>query len=364
MKYSKRMEEYCDRLATAQEYETDRLIRPLVLSESLCCRVNDTFRYDDLAANTSIRGDAVVRTMVDSFMNELELIKMLSATDTSLTMIEFSYIQSYTQEGALHHELWDSGSQPAAQKKAQSRRRIYSDDLLVCSSARTTMVRQMLDSNKTCIRHFLATPGTILLRMPHTVNLRLCYVLASLIRLTFALMDGASVPGQPEAAFDSSQQYSRRSNTAHPTVQPTSESANVLHLIDEMADKLETCLQSPSVAVSGNNAIVNGFVSKLKRLSGAYRSKLQSISAGLFPPSDGAELMVDCLKDVNLGPDHHVRTDQFQANSLLKGRQMEHTQERIAGVQSGFGTLPEEVQRFDFDEREWESILESFTLPE
>lgn len=84
MKYSKRIEEYCDRLATAQEYETDRLIRPLVLSESLCCRVSDTLRYDDLDANNSIRGNAVVRAMVDGFMNELELIKMLSSTGTLL----------------------------------------------------------------------------------------------------------------------------------------------------------------------------------------------------------------------------------------------------------------------------------------
>lgn len=82
MKYSKRIEEYCDRLATAQEYETDRSIRPLVLSESLCCRVSDTFRYDDLDANNSIRGNAVVCAMVNGFMNELELIKMLSATGT------------------------------------------------------------------------------------------------------------------------------------------------------------------------------------------------------------------------------------------------------------------------------------------
>ncbi|KAM0510914.1 hypothetical protein ACHAPE_010390 [Trichoderma viride] len=239
--------------------------------------------------------------MVNGFMNELELIKMLSATDTSLIEIEFSYIQSYIQEGAFHHELWDTESLPAAQDKAQPRRGTHSG--------------------------------------------------------------GSSMPSESEAALSSSQQYPYRSNIAHPIAQLTSESANTLHLIDEIAAKVETCLKSPFAALNSNNAIVNGFALKLKRLSSAYRSKLQSTNAGLFPSLGSTEPMVDCLKDGNLRPARPVQIDQLETNKPLDGRQTENIQERTADAQSHFWTLPEEAQAFDFDEREWESILASFTLP-
>lgn len=225
------------------------------------------------------------------------------------------------------------------------------------------MLWRMLDSNKTCIHHFLATTDTTMLRMPHTVILRLCYVLANLIRLTFTSIDGSSMPTQSEAAFISSQQYPYRSNIAHPIAQLTSETANALHLIDEMAAKVESCLNSPSAALNGNNAIVNGFALKLKRLSSAYRSKLQSINAGLFPSSNNTEPLVDCFKDGNLGPARPVQIDQLQTNKPLDGRQTQHIHERAADAQPHFWTLPEEAQAFNFDEREWESILASFTLP-
>ncbi|UKZ71038.1 uncharacterized protein TrAtP1_012005 [Trichoderma atroviride] len=363
MKNSKRIEEYCDRLATAQEYETDRFIRPLVRSESLCCRLSDTFRYDKLEASNSIHGNAAVRAMVDGFLNELELIKMLSTTDASLTEIEFSYIQSYVQEGAFHHELWVTESLPAAQDKEQSRREAHRGELPVYSPVRATMLWRMLDSNKTCIRHFLATNETTMLRMPHTVILRLCYVLASLIKLTFTRIDGSSMPAQSEAAFISSQQYPYRSNIAHPIAQLTSESADALHLIDEMAAKVEICLKSPFAALNGNHAIVNGFALKLKRLSSAYRSKLQNINAGLYPSSGHSEPMVDCLKDGSLGLARPVQIDQLQTNKSFDGRQTERTQEKTIDAQPHFWTLPEEAQACDFDEREWDSILASFTLP-
>lgn len=159
------------------------------------------------------------------------------------------------------------------------------------------MLWRMLDSNKTCIRLFLATAETTMLRMPHTVILRPFYVLANLIRLTFTSIGGSSMPSQLEAAFSSSQQYPYRSNIAHPIAQLTSESANTLHLIKEITVKVETFLKSPFASLNSNNAIVNGFALKLKRLSSAYRSKLQSTNAGLFPSSGSTEPMVDYLKD-------------------------------------------------------------------
>lgn len=225
------------------------------------------------------------------------------------------------------------------------------------------MLWRMLDSNKTCIRHFLATAEATILRMPHTVILRLCYVLANLIRLTLTKIDDFSMSTQSEEAFVSSQQYPYRSNISQPVAQLSSESVNALHLIDEMAAKVDTCLKSPLTALNGNNAIVNGFALKLKKLSSAYRAKVQSINGGLFPSSDNTEPMVECLKDGNLRPVRPVQIDQLQTNKSLDGRQAEHAQERTADVQSHLLTLPEEAEAFDFDEREWESILESFTLP-
>jgi hypothetical protein len=58
-----------------------------------------------------------------------------------------------------------------------------------------------------------------------------------------------------------------------------------------------------------------------------------------------------------------LTTLKMETNKPLDGRQTENTQERTADAQSHFWTLPEEAQAFDFDEREWESILASFTLP-
>lgn len=93
MRYSKLMEEHCERLAAASEYETDRLIRPLVLSQSLCCRVYDAFYSDNSAAKTPIRGDAIIHSVVDVFVHELELIKMSSITETwPLTGMQHSFL--------------------------------------------------------------------------------------------------------------------------------------------------------------------------------------------------------------------------------------------------------------------------------
>lgn len=277
-------------------------------------------------------------------------------------MLEFSYVESYIREGSFYHELWDVGPQGNTLESTQSMPMDYSGgSLFIHSPVRIAMLWRMLDTDKACIRHFIAFDKSNFHGIPVTVTIRICYSLANLIRLIFTLMNNVLAPGRPATAFDLLQPNTRGSaDAADPTARLASESTNVMRLIDEMVTNFETYAHLHHAAAGGNNPTLTGFVSKLKRLSRAYRRKLRDIGAGLGSSQGGAELMAECG---GLGPAQPGQTDPLHIGDHLNEELLEPARERATSGQPDSWPLAEEAVEFDFNEQEWESILNTFTLP-
>ncbi|OAA58122.1 hypothetical protein SPI_07007 [Niveomyces insectorum RCEF 264] len=365
MRYNKRMEESCERLAAAPEYETDRLIRPLVLLETLCARVSDAFNADNLAAKAPLHGDAIIGSVVDGFVDELESIKTLSNTETwslankNRMLMEFNYVESYVREGAFNEELWNVGPQAYTLATTQSPSMPTSHTgghpPFIRSPVRIAMLWQMLDTDKACIRHYMAFTAAELHRTPVTVNVRACYALANLIRLIFTLMDHVLVPPP--------QPSTRNADAAHATAVLASESTNVMRIIDDLAAMFEVYPQLHHADAGGRHPIVMSFAFRLKRLSHAYRHKLQEIVAGLGPSHEATELMADCG---GLRPTQSGQADRLHTGNNLSEKPLAPAQERTTRPQPDPWSLSEEeLSEFNtYNDREWASIFEATTLPE
>ena len=378
------MEDCCRHLATASEYPTDKLIEPLVLLASLAGRVGETFSYFDVEYN-SVRGNSGVSMTADGFLHELQLIETSAVAEkahTGLWMkhtcyrlftniiigngiinMELDYTESYILEVAVHNELWEAAPNRAP-GIGTSRIRIQS----LFTPSRSAMLWHMLNSNKAFVQKFLEIHDSIFQCLPYTVFWRMCYVLASLIRLTFTLVESMIVSDRTAATTHilSVPEVSDESRSRQAAEQIADE-INLSRIIGNLVTKFESAAQAQCLGAIRTNDNLAPFITKLQNLAITYPRKLRDAIAGVGTVAVETDLMLDCQAHTHIQGGHRGPTEQPNRDAPGDGTQMERFEGADDGGEGNIQThewpLLNNLTGLESVDMEWESIMRAFTIP-
>ncbi|KAH8703868.1 hypothetical protein BGW36DRAFT_423413 [Talaromyces proteolyticus] len=364
---SRYMEDCCRHLTAAGEHHTDKLIEPLVLLASIATRVGETFSYFDVEY-TSVRGNSGVSITTERFLHELQLIKRLAAKaeahpDNSIINMEIDYTESYTLEVAVHNELWEAVPNGTPSIGTGCIRAEPS-----FTPTRAAMLWHMLNSNKAFVQKFLVIHDSTVRCLPYTVFWRICYVLASLIRLTFTLVESTIVSGPTATIHVLSTPEMPSESRSRQAAQNIADEIDLTQIISKLAEKFESAAEFPFTGgVIRPNDTLAPFVTKLKKLALAYPKKLRDAIGGVSTTAAETELMPDCQAHTHVEQSHRGPTEQPDRNTPGDGTQV-RANERVDESEEGNFQMPDwmlldELPGLESIDTEWESILQTFKIP-
>lgn len=277
--------------------------------------------------------------------------------------LELHYTESYILEVAVHKELWEAAPNRAPDIGTS---RIRFQPLLTAS--RVAMMWYLLDSNKAFVQKFLEVHDSSVQFSPCTVFWRMCYVLASLIRLTFTLVESSIVSDRTATAHILSVRGMPDESRSRQAAQQIADEIHLTQIIDDLAAKFERVAQAPVAGVIRTNDNLTPFITKLKKLAIAYSKRLRDAISGANAAAVETDLMGDCQSHAIIQDSHRGPTEQPNRDAPGDDTQVGP----FEGVEDGGGEGNFQTQEWpllgdltglESVDMDWESIMQSFSIP-
>lgn len=276
--------------------------------------------------------------------------------------MELDYTESYILEVAVHNELWEPAPNRAPDIGTS---RIRVQPLLTPS--RATMMSHLLDSNKAVVQKVLGLNDSIVQFLPNIVSWRICYVLASLIRLSFTLVESTRVSGRTGAAHILSVPETPDESRSRQAAQQIADEIHFTQIIGDLAAKFESVAQAPFAGVIRTNDNLVPFITKQKKLAIAYSKKLRDAISGASTAAVETDLMRDCQSLTHIQDSHQGPTEQLNRDAPGDGTQVGPFEGADNGGEGNFQTqewpLLDDLTGLESFDMDWESIMQSFSIP-
>jgi hypothetical protein len=229
------------------------------------------------------------------------------------------------------------------------------------------MLWHMLNSNKAFVQKFLGIPDSVVQCLPYTVFWRMCYVLASLIRLTFTLVESTIASDRSAITHISSVPETSDKSRSRQTAEQIADEIHLTRVIGNLATKFESAAQAQNAGAIRTNDSLTPFITKLKKLNIAYAKKLRDAISGVNTAAVETDLMQDCQAHTHIQDSRRGQPEQPNRDAPRDGTQLG----RFQGVgEAGEGTfqtqewpLFDDLTGLDSVDVEWESIMQAFTIP-
>lgn len=208
----------------------------------------------------------------------------------------------------------------------------------------------LLDSNKAFVQKILGIHNSIVQFLPSTVSGRICYVLASLIRLTFTLVESTIVSGRTRQA-----------------AQQIADEIQFTQIIGDLAAKFESAAQAPFTGIIRTSDNLAPFITKQKKFAIAYSKKLRDAVSGTSTAAVETDLMRDCQSLTHIQGSHRGLTKQLNRDAPGDGTQAGPFERADDGGEGNFQTqewsLLDDLTGLESFDMDWESIMQSFSIP-
>ena len=276
--------------------------------------------------------------------------------------MELYYTEAYILEVAVHNELWEAAPNRAPDIGTSP---IRVQPLLTPS--RAPMMWHLLDSNKAFVQKFLEVHDSVVQFLPCTVSWRMCYVLASLIRLTFTLVESTIVSDRTATAHILSVPGMSDESRSRQAAQQIADEIQFTQIIGDLAAKFERVAQAPFAGIIRTNDNLIPFITKQKKLAIAYSKKLRDVISGASTAAVETDLMRDCQPHAHIQDSHRCPTEQPNRDAPGDATQVgpfEGADDGGGGnVQTQEWPFLDDLTGLESVDMDWESIMQSFSIP-
>ncbi|KAK4072761.1 uncharacterized protein Triagg1_5806 [Trichoderma aggressivum f. europaeum] len=352
MKSNKKIDECYQNMATSKEYPSDRCIRPLILTQSFICSVDDSYKdFTELGADASSQEESFIKLMVGANVRHFESLKATLETElskcpnsfTNLFRCNMHYINIAIRDLALDDEYisYQSRHSFAHSRSAQS---------FKTSAFRCSLLWHLLRHTKALINAYIDIPDDELPQVTVFTIAQICASLVILPRSVSALLK-LIVRNHPRAGIPDDVL-----NEAKAVV----DEADYLNLVVRLYDRLRLLIvglsgQDKGLDVAGTlcchmGVLASWYAPRVKAILGIDLVSKSPLAA-MTPPSIAISEIIAANANANA-----ATLMQQAASQNVGGLQSVGEQQQVVGSYADA-----EDGSYLFSDELWSTVLESFS---